>query len=312
MEYWGTAGSRINTEDNGKKEIYTRAQNGCYSSIVLILSQGSIDDRKRLLELFPIATLREVWNVKGTKTEICYAAAADTSAANIARIAKFVDDNFGCCKQHVYVYSHDGTAPLPATVVDGESVLQTDGVRALYLARVTYAIVLRNPLDETTLEFLWPVRVEIRPTTFIVRCVVLEKNPSSYFDRAAYVAGKSIIEKNILAGFLTPGLIPADINKGIKKLWADGAIESIRGDYKKPYSLSSETMDEERGIKEHYPEIYAIMQESPLYTTLFEVTGDNSSVGTFSADPSHGIIGFTSYSAKGDTDAIIEQIISNN
>lgn len=277
-----------------------------------ILTQSSVDDRKRLLELFPIANLRNTWNPKGKKEEICYAAAADNTPAQIAKLAKFVDDNLGCCKQHVYVYSRDGDVPLPPDIGDGENVLQTDGVRALYLARVKYVVVLRNPLEETTLEFLWPVRVEVRPASFVVRFVVLEKNPSSYFDRPAYVAGKSILEKNVLAGFLTPALSPADINKGIKKLWADGFIESTRSDFKKPHSLSSETMDEDRGIKEHYPEIYAIMQESPLYTTLFEVTEEKNSVEAFSADPSHGIIGFTSYSAKGDTDAIIEKIISNN
>ena len=108
------------------------------------------------------------------------------------------------------------------------------------------------------------------------------------------------------------GLTPADLNKGIKKLWADGYIESIRSRFKKQYSTSSETMDEERGIKEHYPDLYAIMQEAPLYTTLFEVNDEENSVGIFSADPSHGIMGFTSYSERGDTDAIIEKIISNN
>jgi hypothetical protein len=54
------------------------------------------------------------------------------------------------------------------------------------------------------------------------------------------------------------------------------------------------------------------MQEAPLYTTLFEVNDEKNSVDNFSADPSHGIICFTSYSEKGDTDAIIRKIISNN
>jgi len=145
----------------------------------------------------------------------------------------------------------------------------------------------------------------------IVRFVVLEKNVSSYFDRAAYVAGKSLTEETVLAG-IAGGFTPADLNKGLKKLWADGYIESTRSRFKKKYSTSSETMDEERGIKEHYPDLYAIMQEAPLYTKLFEVNDEKNSVENFSADPSHGIIGFTSYSERGDTDAIIGNIISNN
>ena len=140
----------------------------------------------------------------------------------------------------------------------------------------------------------------------------MEKNASSYFQRPAYVAGKTVIEKTVLAGIATAALSPADLNKGIKKLWDDGFLESTRSNFKKPFSTSSETMDEEKGIKEHYPEVYAIMQESPLYTTLFQVTDEKSKVETFSADPSHGIVGFTSYCAKGGTDDIIEKIISNN
>jgi len=277
-----------------------------------LLDQASVDDRKRLLELFPATNLRHTFQTqaKATKEEICYAAAADTSPDQLGRIAKFVDEHLSCCKQHVYVFSGEGELALPADVSDGDKTIGT-GNHALYLSRAKYTVVLRDPLEETTLEFLWPIKVELKPPYFIVRFVVLEKNPSSYFERAAYVAGKSITEKVVLSGIVPPELAPADLNKGIKKLWADGAIESTRSNFKKAYSTSSETMDEERGIKEHYPELYAIMQEAPLFTTLFEVK-DKSTVEGFSADPSHGIIGFTSYSAKGDTDAIIEKVISNN
>jgi hypothetical protein len=284
-----------------------------------LLSRASVEDRKRLLELFPVANLREVFESKKTKKEeICYAEAVKTGAAQVKRIAEFVDNHLGCCKQHVYVFSHDGSTKLPADVADGEKVLDVDGESALYLSRAKYVVVLRDPLEEDTLEFLWPIGVElkrVRHSTakdyMIVRFVVLEKNVSSYFDRPAYVAGKSITEETVLAG-VAGGLPTADLNKGIKKLWADGYIESIRSRFKKKYSLSSETMDEERGIKEHYPDLYAIMQQSPLYTTLFEVNDDANTIDHFSADPSRGIIGFSSYSDKGDTDAIIGKIISNN
>jgi hypothetical protein len=283
-----------------------------------ILQQASIDDRKRLLELFPVADLRHAFQAKGakaTKEEICYAAAADNSQQQIDRIAKFVDDHFGCCKQHVYVFSQGEEAlALPADVPDGERVLNSAN-HGLYISRAIYTVILREPPEETTLEFLWPIRIEIHGQYMVVRFVVLERNATSYFERPSYVAGKSLTEKTILAG-IRPN--PADLNRGIKKLWEDGLIESNRGNFKKPLSLASEIMDEERDIKTHNPELYAIMQESPLYTTLFRVTdqfkiaGKENSVGSFSTDPSHGIIGFGSYSEKGDADGIIEKIISNN
>jgi hypothetical protein len=278
---------------------------------VAILQEASIADRKRLLELFPISILRSVWAAKGTKEEICYAAAAPADYAQIERVINFVDEHLNCCKQHLYVYGREADNRLPPDIIDGEKVKEVEGSHALYLCRVSYNVVLREPLEETTLEFLWPVRVELKDSYLVVRFVVLERNPSSYLERDAYVSGKSLNEKIVLPG-LVGALKTADINKGIKKLWADGVIESTRSNFKKPYSLSSETMDEEKGIKEHYPDVYAMMQESPLYTTIFEVTDKKSTVSNFSADPSHGIIGFGSYSEKGGTDGIIQQILANN
>jgi hypothetical protein len=280
-----------------------------------ILQTASIEDRKRLLELFPVSVLRHSFKSKGTKEEICYAAAADSSPDQIEKFASFVDENLSCCKQHVYVFTrNDGAITFPASIVGGEKILEIAGVRALYVTCTKYQIVLRDPLEETTLDFLWPVRIELNLDYVIVRFVVLEKNPSSYFDRPVYVGGKTIGEKNILSDIQASlTLTPADLNKGIKKLWADGFIDSSRTKFKKTKSTASEIMDEERGIKQNNPELYSILQEAPLFTTLFQVPEDQSTVSEFSTDPSKGIIGFSSYSEKKeDTDIVIEKIISNN
>jgi hypothetical protein len=277
-----------------------------------ILQQASIEDRKRLLELFPVTNLRQTFQSKGTKAtkeELCYSAAAENGAQQIDRVAKFVDDHLCCCKQHIYVFWREEGVTLPDAVADGEKALNADGRHALYLSRARYTVVLRDPLEETTVDFLWPIRMEAHGDYLVVRFVVLEKNITSYFDRPAYVAGKTLTEKTVLAGIQFNS---ADLNKGIKKLWDDGYIDSSRGNFKKPLSTASEIMDEALGIKANNPEVYAIMQESPLYTTLFQIAGEKKSVAEFSADPSHGIIGFGSYSEKGDTDGIIEKIISNN
>jgi len=279
---------------------------------VPILQQASIDDRKRLLELFPVSVLRHGWEHKGTKEELCYAAAADASDPDRERVAKFVDEYLGCCKQHVYVYSHNGEVTLPDSVLSGEKVLEGKS-HALYVIRTTYNVVLRDPLEEQTLEFLWPLRVELTAEYMVVRFVVLEKNPSSYFERPVYVGGKSVDEKAVLAEISNGLLKPADLNKGLKKLWADGIIDSFKTKFKKTISTAAETMDEERGIKEHNPELYTILQESPLYLTVFQIQEEKSKIGTFSADPSNGIIGFTHYSeAKEDTDVVIDEILKNN
>lgn len=41
-----------------------------------VLESASVQDRKRLLELFPIGNLRGAWpSMKGTKEEVCFAVA---------------------------------------------------------------------------------------------------------------------------------------------------------------------------------------------------------------------------------------------
>ena len=52
---------------------------------------------------------------------------------------------------------------LPHDISDGEQVLTVDASRGLYISRAKYTIVLRDPLEETTLEFLWPIKIELTP-----------------------------------------------------------------------------------------------------------------------------------------------------
>jgi len=147
--------------------------------------------------------------------------------------------------------------------------------------------------------------------------VILEKNISTYFEgRSYYVSGKSIEEKNIIeaVGNAIEGLEPTDLHKGVKKLWEDGVIDSPRAKFKKTLSTASEAMDEDRLIKEHNPELYEIVIESPLFNTLFYVIPDRGlEVSAFSVDPSKGLIGFPRYSDDiGDTDQLVAAILDHN
>ena len=49
-----------------------------------ILQHASVQDRKRLLELFPLAVFREVRrDLKGTKDEVCYSVAEQSTPDQI-------------------------------------------------------------------------------------------------------------------------------------------------------------------------------------------------------------------------------------
>jgi hypothetical protein len=274
-----------------------------------ILKDAAIQDRKRLLELFPISSLKEAWpDIKGTKEEICFGVAGEK--AGPAEVIKFIQVHFGRCKQHVYIFDREAGTTLPEEIVGGERV-ETDADSAFYIVRTTYSVLLKDPLEEADLDFLWPIKIELTKQHLIVRFVAMEKNVSSYFDRNCFVVRKSIEEKTVLKDVTLP---PADIHQGIKKLWNNGFMDSPRTKFKKPKSLAMEAMDEEMGIRENYPELYEVLQDSVLLNTLFLIPEDKGcDVSAFLADCSHGYLAFPRYSeGPKDTNFVISEIVGQN
>lgn len=278
-----------------------------------ILQSANAKQIGRLLELFPIANLRDRWpGMKGGKSEVGLAVA---QTGDLAGMTSFIADNLSCCKQHVYIFSHaKHLKTLPNSVLAGEKLSGTSS-RATYLIRVAYKVYLSDPLEEVTLEFLWPLRLELRPELLVARFVVLEKGLSPYFNRPYHLGGKSLDEDMVLKELNeNDTLTVVDLHKGIKKLWAaDGFMDCFRATYKKPMSVASEQMDEEKGIKEHNQELYAILRKSTLLNVLFEIEDQESTVSIMSAEPPMGFLGFPRYTeTKGHTDAILERLLANN
>jgi hypothetical protein len=180
--------------------------------------------------------------------------------------------------------------------------------------------VLKEPLEEAKLTFLWPVRLDFTPQHLIVRFVILEKDIGSYVQgRRYYVDRRSTEEKAVLKAIEEAladdlELRPLDLHTGIKALWDKGLIDSSQARFKKAFSTAFEAMDEQLRIKEHAPDLYALIMESLLFNTIFEIVGKaDLSVSTFTVDPSKGYIAFPRYSEqKGDTDYVVEEILRNN
>ena len=86
-----------------------------------ILQVASLQDRKRLLELFPLAVFREVWpDLKGTKEEVCYSVA---DLMTPEEVIAFIRANLRRCKQHVYIFdSNRNLGELPDAISGGEKV----------------------------------------------------------------------------------------------------------------------------------------------------------------------------------------------
>jgi hypothetical protein len=105
-----------------------------------------------------------------------------------------------------------------------------------------------------------------------------------------------------------------DLHKGIKKLWSEDFMDSPSTGYKTAVSTAREAMDEERGIKEYNPVLYEELQESPLFSSLFQMAPDRGhKVSVMSVDASRGYIAFPRYSENAaDTQFVIQKILQNN
>lgn len=261
-----------------------------------------------------MASIKETWpEIKGTKEEICFAAA---QAATPAQVVTFINANLGRCKQHVYIFNRPANAALPQGIVGGERVdINAAADQALYVVRTKYTVVLKDPLEELELDFLWPIQMQLKADHLVVRFVALEKDVKSYFpNRQCYVVRKSIEEDTVLKGSGFSNLPRTDIHKGIKTLWDNGFMDSFRAKYKKPMSLASEAMDEELGIREHNPELYDVLLDSVLLNTSFIIPeGQECGVSAFSADCTGGYLAFPRYSEGGkDTNFVINEILGHN
>lgn len=278
-----------------------------------LLRDSSTQDIKRLLGSFPLSTLKNGWpSVRGTKEEICFAAAQERDEN---KITAFMVTNFGRCRQHVFVLNEPEDRPDPwASVPDVELLSRDAEGRQLAMTKAVFSIFLRDPLEESSVEFLWPMRVSRVAGHLLFSFMVLERNPCVYFDRDCYQSARSIDERGIVQNLERSGFTRADLHKGVKALWDSGFMDSCRTRYKKPLSTATEAMDEELGIREHNPELYEQLQTATLFATLFQVHSEqNCDVDQFHVDPSQGYIAFPRYTeGAGDSDDVVNRILQSN
>lgn len=267
-------------------------------------------DRKRLLELFPAALIRTQWSeIKGSKSDICSAVATGRPPEDILA---FVAQHFSVCKQHVYVLGRTDKSVLPNEILGANGYFPNVN-QGIYVVRTTFTTLLRDPAEEASIDFLWPMILELRDKYFVVRLVSLEKNLTSYFERPCYVAARNVDEDDVLKSVYDFTAGPTDVHKGIKKLWEEKFMDSPRAKFKKPKSMAYEAMDEELGIREHNPELYEVLAESVILNALFTVSDEEKiGVSHFSMNFRDGYLAFPSYSAEGGTDNVIAAILERN
>lgn len=273
----------------------------------------------RLLDLFPLAQLREAWSdvEAATKKALCESVAGNRPKP---QIASFVDSAFGFCKQHVYLFdrSGTGTATLPSEIPEA-AFISGSASTALFLAESVTEVVLvqaEGPPQATQIKFLWPLRIDLIDGFVAVRFVILEKDIQSYFNVQALTRGHGISEEKLLEGIVADmSLVVLDVHAGMKHLWRNKFMDCYFTKYKKSKSSASENMNkgEKKGIRENYPELFQILLKSSMRESLFMIEQQDVGVNRLSIDPSAGRLSFLQYSSKvGAAEDVIKKILAKN
>ncbi len=236
-----------------------------------MIETATTEELERLLALFPAKALRGEWiHIESAKKDLCREVA---QSVDMDAILDFVDRNFFLCKQHVYVYDAPELDSLPETIAGGGSKELYDQAEALYLTRLTYHVILLDPVQEAEISFLWPVYLQLAASGhLVVRFITLEKNLQMYLRRQYSLRSRSIKEEDILAGLASNhGLEISDLQAGVKALWDANFFDAFRVRFKKPHSTTTEEMDEEMGIREFNQSLYRMTRNAELFRTHFKV-----------------------------------------
>ena len=190
-----------------------------------------------------------------------------------------------------------------------------DAATSITLCRLRYKVLFREPpYEDDEIEFLWPMRIQVRKGLLILSFVVFERSVSNFFPRQCSILSRTIEEQAVVAGFRSLGATTYDLHKGIKTLWKEDFMDAFKVKYKEPFALASKEMDEEIGIKAMKPEFFEELQDYTLYSTMFKVSPSaDCSVKLFHADPFSGSISFPRYTeGEGDSDEVVFKILDAN
>lgn len=118
---------------------------------------------------------------------------------------------------------------------------------SFHLASVQYSVYLLNPVEETQITVLWPIKIEQNDEIMLIRSFVLERDPSNYSGRPLLKAVRNFDEMKLALDLVQLGLPALDINKGVKSLWESKAVDAPRVRYKESGSTNTVDMDDGLG-----------------------------------------------------------------
>lgn len=282
------------------------------------------DLNTRLLNLFSVKSLKDAFDVDGAllKSEMLEDV---TARFNSQTIRTTCIENINFCKQHIYIY--DLLSPFNRALFDirqfplenATHFFDGANLKIKCLPTIEYRAILKDPYQTVNLRFLQPITITVTRNKVIVQTVIIEKNISSY------VGGRKVLDvqksnntdfTDLILQFFSRNyaIRPSNINRGIKRMWADDKIDSRYVKFKKNRSTATETMDEEYTVKSQYPDVYNQLINAPLNKTLFKyLLHDEEMISHFTADPSNGELSITIFSDnENQIRNVIDEILRNN
>lgn len=290
-----------NNDINSEKEVLKR-----------LLKAFSLNDLKHVFELIGDNELRRKDSIINHIIEV----------NSIDIIKKNVFTFFNLLKQHIYIFEFKGI--FPNNFLDNypylSSLKQVDKNQTQYNLLYPTEVEVFDFASKTSnsIKFLIPIKIVRNKNKVIFYFNILERDLNALFETKVKVLNRNS-EKSILDNLIDVSLFhkislsPCDVNKGIKSLLKNDIVDIKKVDYKKDMSISSETMDENFLLKRDMPEVYNILIQSPIESTLFQILHEDIDIKYFACNPTKGTVSFSVFpnSLEGVTN-IVNAILINN
>ena len=276
--------------------------------------------RKRLLNLFPRATLLGFPQARKTRTK-ADAISAVADGADLDDVRGFVSSKFGCLHQHVHMFERGRSSNHALRIGELFGVrpfserMDGDEHHHFYLIPLHYDLVLDEPLERRVVTFAWPVKVVVAPQHARIHFTIMAKSLQAYIrgDRVVMKSVQKPKTHDLLNDFRYFAGRPLDFNRGIKALWRDDEFDARKVQYKRARATSLEVMDERFTVRRHDPDRYAELANKQLYKTTFEFSGENPCIKYFVADPTQGTLAFRRFSSFSYCiDDVIRRLLAAN
>jgi cell wall assembly regulator SMI1 len=275
--------------------------------------------RCRLLELFPVGSLRKQWpRKKGKKPDVIDGIVKTVPPADVQR---FAWDKFGLLRQHIRLLTTSGApSKPPLSVLSIAQPIFTRGkptTEWFYLIPLEIKFVYGSPPTEARIDLPWPVRLRFESGTFVAQFTTIEKDLSAHVPSGEPVFGvrRSIEVSDVLddASSTLGTLVELDVNKGVKHLWNIDSIDACRAGWEETVASNVKNMHVSHLLKRDDPKAFAVAIKAPLMKSVFERLASIDWPEILTVDCQYGEIAITRYSdSETAVDNVVREILKHN